>query len=390
MLSSKSHINLINKRIKRNENIIKYFRDALDLPKDDNYKYNICSNCGVNMEVLQQNYVCPVCGIEFAIQGESYMFVSGSSSSSATTQRLNNYKGYGYYSAIQQKHICNILTIRSEICKVISIPQHVIESTAKYYNDIQQISLNLYDESNTVKGSKKYLHRGNTLLKILAACLYIISSHAGYPFKPSEIVAFMNIHGDSFSNGIVELYKLSSLGLIEIPQSKNIEYYFIIRYLKELGIIPNDNASSIQDFSINNKYTSVTVDSEGKSMAQSTLQNEIDQFSATHDSSKLNSEAKRYVNFVISILNRSKEYNICLGSFKNSRVIGSIWILIDCVGIQKTQADLEKVCSGVKKNTFMKFVYEVYNSINVFHDIFIVNGIKPPRRPKKIVGVEFN
>jgi len=333
-------------QIKRNNNINKYFMQALDLTEESICRYNVCSNCNINMEVNGQNYVCPVCKIEFVIQGESFAYDGNAFKGGGGMHRINNGIGYGDYSVIQQRHIYHILSMRAKKCTKVNIPQYVLQSTAKFYNEIQQISINLYDGENKVCGKKKYLHRGNMLFKILAACLYITSAHSGLPFKPSEISIFMNIHGESFSNGTVELFRLSSLNLIELPPFRNVEYNFALRYLTSLGIV-------------------------------------------NYKGEELDNQSKIYINFIIGILNRAKEYNICMGSFRNSRVIGTIWILIDCTGIDKTVTELEEVCSRVKKNTFIKFANAVYGRINIFHDIFEVSGIRPPKRPKKLSWAAF-
>jgi hypothetical protein len=89
----------------------------------------------------------------------------------------------------------------------------------------------------------------------------------------------------------------------------------------------------------------------------------------------LNLENPAYSKFVIELVNRTEELKIGMNSQLSSKIVGSIWILIDKLKIQITAAQLEKSCDQTKKNTFMKFHKIVMENIDTLSPIFTANNI---------------
>lgn len=348
-----SSLSFLVNRANRDVKILEHFERHFGLCKSDKeemyiYKYNVCDNCGINMNLDDQKYICPQCGLIMVLDGEGYAYDNNKSTCGMSMKTIDIDLGYGDYSIIQRKQIYQILRRRAKECDTY-VPDFIIRATTKFYNDIQQITIDQFNLEGELCGKKKYLHRGNTLIRILAAVMYHMAQKCRMPLRPSEVSAFMRLPDDSISAGLVELIKLNVLGLIELPKICDIEHDYALRYLADLQIISFKGPAGNENLDY-----------------------------------KLDHRAENYIDFIDKILARARKLHIGLGSVRNSRVIGVIWILIKCERFDISISRLEMVCSRVKKNTFGKFADKICQNINLFEDIFRAENIRFPPRPKKL------
>lgn len=214
------------------------------------------------------------------------------------------------YSRTQIKNIYDQLKQLQLHYSGAKISLDVLQSVAARYNSIQK----LIKESSTI--NEKFVRRGDIKNEILAALIYFECVRQNNPRKRSDIALFMGLPIQGFSRGEDTLRNLAANKFFDIPECDHIVGY-TERYFEALRI-----------------------------------------------------ENPKYDAFVIAIVKRSVELNICVSSQIPSRVAGAIYIVITQCKLASTVADLELAADNTKKNTFMKFYNAVMSNYTEFVDLF--------------------
>jgi hypothetical protein len=284
-----------------------------------------CSECGGVMMKVTDGMQCELCG--------KTKRMSDTVNDAATCGK--NYNAINYQK-LQAKNIRDLLTQNKGITG-IDIHRNILTAAAKTYNEIQTLTKDETDIDGKVIKSKKYIKRGNVKNEILAALIYFECLKQGFGVKKQEIASFMRLSKSGFSNGESEVLRLHSEGRISISLESEIISSFARKYLEKMGLIDVPN----------------------------------------------------YYDFVVKIVDRSIRYRVGTSNTVNSKVIGTISLLVEKEGLDITHQQIETTCDETRKNTFLKFHKEIDRNIMRFIDIFDELGIKHGIKGLRKIPIEY-
>lgn len=280
--------------------------------ESEDAQYNKCASCHAIMTTAGMYYQCTNCGITVTNDtlDEPGREASGGRIRITTGANKGRYRNVNNnYSQTQVKNIFDQLKQLQLHYSGAGISLDVLQAVATKYNSIQR----LIKEFNA---DEKFVRRGDIKNDILAGLIYFECIRQIKPRKRSDIALFMGLPTQGFSRGENTLRDLAARKFFDIPECDHIVGY-TERYFEALRI---DNP--------------------------------------------------KYDAFVIALVKRSTERNICVSSQIPSRVAGAIYIVITQCKLQTTVAELEVAADNTKKNTFMKFYNAVMNNWPEFADLF--------------------
>jgi hypothetical protein len=287
-------------------------------------QYNYCVECSLPMELMSNEYHCKYCGLTRVNDSEL-----GKSLADVTSNMVTGSAGTRYYSVTndytrtQYKMILDQLTAYEKQYTGSSIPKNVIEATAKAYNSIQrEVTDTVYDKEGNIKGDKAFVRRAAQKNRVLAAILYYECIRHKCFRKKREIANFMGLKTDGFAKGEDLIRDLVDSGQIDLHIDDETVEVFVDRFMDALNITN-----------------------------------------------------QQYYDFVVALVNKSEECNICMNSQLSSKVVGAIWVLIQKYKLPITINELEKATNSTKKSTFTKFSNSVTADKSVFAGIFRQFGI---------------
>ena len=276
-------------------------------------QHNKCPECHMMMMTAGTYYQCTNCGLTTANEtlDEPDREASGGRIRITTGVNKGRYRNVNNdYSRTQIKNIYDQLRQLQLHYNGAKISLDVLRAVATKYNAIQK----LIKESETT--DEKFVRRGDIKNEILAGLIYFECIRENNPRKRSDIALFMGLPVQGFSRGEDTLRDLSAQGFFDIPECDQIVGY-TERYFEALRI-----------------------------------------------------ENPKYDAFVIAVVKRSTERNICVSSQIPSRVAGAIYLVIVRCKLTTTVSELEIAADNTKKNTFMKFYNAVMNNHTEFADLF--------------------
>lgn len=298
-----------------------------------NERFNHCKPCDVAMVLVAEGYQCPNCySISEMVGGfkdSSNTNNHGSILSSTSGSKLLVISTYTLKS--QKKTILLQLTcLNAEYTSAPKIPQIILERTAQKYNDTQNIIIEKYDHTGAIVSEKKFVRRGNIKNETLGAWLYYCCIKGGTSRKKTDIAAFMKLTTNGISRGCNILRTLHNEGKVTIPLFSEPSQTFTRRYLIALGLYTCDHQSNVPT-----------------------------------------DESIRYEGFVNDLVAAAIKKHFMLNSMKSSKIVGSIWILIQHLKLPITSSHLEKMCDKTRKNTFSRFSKAISDNLLRFLDIFL-------------------
>lgn len=279
-------------------------------------KYNYCPDCPDTPMVLSQNeYQCPQCGqVRGYEEAKDHDDVAGGSVRITTgTSKGRYFTNNGDYAKTQKKFILEQLIQNQSAFTGNAFPRDVLNAVATQYNSIQKL---------ITEDEKKFVRRGNIKDEVLAGLIYFECVRKGLVRKKKDIATFMKLPTNGFSRGEDILRNLQAEGRIDIPVDAEPIEGFVDRYLEALNI---DNQS--------------------------------------------------YAQFITKLVQESERKKIGMSSQLSSKIVGSIWLLINKCDLKITAAQLEKAADNTKKNTFVKFYKIVGENIAELRHVFIEFGI---------------
>lgn len=320
--------------------------DSSGVPKEESHsnRYDICSECKVSMNKVNDGYECPSCHIVNSIEGDIKDCSEDSFSMIRTRvgQRSIVNSATTNYERIQRRTLVNQLhRLNEEYNSDNKIPRDVINNTARLYNEIQKLDIDCV-EDGVIVGQKKFVRRGNVKDEILGACLYYESLRSnGVARTKKDIAKFMKLKDGGISRGEEVLRKLHNSGKINIPMNIYPIEDFVERYLRALDLLEYAE----------DRYHFICED-------------------------VLDDNSKRYKGFVVDLVEASRRKKVGIKCVLNTKIAGSIWVLVYHEKVHVEPKEMEKACDGVKKNTFMKFFNLIEKNIKKFVDVFEKYGVK--------------
>lgn len=297
---------------------------------NNNNEIDYCYDCDMKMQISADHYKCQQCGqiskLRVDINDES-------KHNSNNAIRINNGKGKGRYynvnsdyTKIQYKVIMDqLIQNQTDYISVSSssFPMSVLEAAATKYNKIQkEVPTPILDESGNIIGQKKFVHRGDIKNEVLAALIYFAFIDEGIVRKKKDIATFMKLPSAGLSRGENLLRNLEATGEIELPINKEPIIGFVDRYFEILNI-----------------------------------------------------DSPNYKLFVIDIVDTSETINLGMSSHIPSKIVGTMWLLIQKCKLNINSDQLGKAADDIKKNTFMKFFNILKVNTIKFKDIFTRHNI---------------
>lgn len=318
--------------------------DGVVKGSDCSDRYDICLECGVCMKKVNDGYECPSCNIINSIEGDIKDCSEDAFSMICTRigQRSVVNSASTNYERIQRRTLINQLyRLNEEYDSDNKIPRDIIYNTARLYNDIQKLDVDCI-EDGVIVGQKKFVRRGNVKDEILGACLYYESLRSnGVARTKRDIAKFMKLKDGGISRGEEVLRKLHNAGKINIPMNINPVEDFAERYLHALDLIEYAE----------DRYHLIC---EGV----------------------LSDKSRRYKDFVVDLVEASRRRKVGIKCVLNTKIAGSIWVLVYHEKVHVEPKEMEKACDGVKKNTYMKFFNLIEKNKHKFVDIFEKYDIK--------------
>lgn len=311
--------------------------------------FNYCIYCEICMIQLQDgSYQCNDCGYFKEMLGE-FNGIDDQHENNGVMKKCSR-SGAIYsitidYTATQKKQLLKELLDLNNVCTdETKIPKNILRETAEMYNKIQTITTDkngkINDGINNVEGETKWVRRGRVKKEIMGAILYYLLIKHGVARQKNDIIKFMGFQSGGLSQGILILEDLilqdvlkSDLGdIVEMDTTE----VFIDRYLTALGL------------------------------------NEFDD----------------YKSFIIDIINESIRRRIGVSSMNNSKIVGTIYLLIKKLKLDFTIDKIETACDNKRKNTFTNFTNEIEANILKFYPIFKKYKIPTGLDEKYIVRVK--
>jgi transcription initiation factor TFIIIB Brf1 subunit/transcription initiation factor TFIIB len=290
-------------------------------------KHNYCPDCpNIAMETNGNEYQCPQCGqtrSDIECDKDHNDTVNSSIRRTTGSNKGKYYTINGDYAKTQHKSIYDQLLQNQRTWTGTAFPNDVLNAVADQYNQLQKvITEDINDDEGKTIGKKKFVRRGNIKDEVLAALIYYECVRKKIVRKKNDIAGFMKLHTQGWSKGDEILRELAALGKIDLLLDEEPIIGFVEQYMETLNL---DNPS--------------------------------------------------YNKFIIELVEKSEELKIGMKSHLPSKIVGSIWILIEKLGLKITQSQLETSCNNCKKNTFMKFRDIVINNMGAFAPVFVANNI---------------
>lgn len=282
----------------------------------------ICPDCNEQMTINDEyEFVCVECGAVNKIDGEisnrmpTLRFNSGLKISNGNNSRVIHIQSD--YSETQRRQTYNHLIQLNNQYNGFKYPKNILRDVAEEYNKIQQhIFINAEGKET------KFVKRGNVKDEILGALLYYKCVTENMTRKRKDIAEFMKLPNNGISSGEETLSTLNATGVISIPVNVNPCESYTELYLERLELDP-----------------------------------------------------KLYKDFIVELIGRAVELNVGMSSIMNSKVIGTIWLIVQKQKLKIPYTEIETKCDGIKKNTFMKFTNNIEKNIIRFIDIFVKYNI---------------
>ena len=170
----------------------------------DSSNYTYCDVCSIPMNMTSGGLECPQCFVVKRICGSLQDCTDDS-----TGVIKYSMDGRCMFTSIpdntrsQKKQILDQLlklNDRYQHSGARPIPKNIIEKTAQNYNDIQKITIDVY-ENGKIIGTKKFVKRGNIKDETLGACLYYACIESGVARREKDIAEFMCLLSNGISRG---------------------------------------------------------------------------------------------------------------------------------------------------------------------------------------------
>jgi hypothetical protein len=268
------------------------------------------------------------------------------------------------------------------------LPRTIIPLVIARYMAIIKLELDNIDGNGLYIGKKKFVRRGNVKKEIIGALIYYECIKEGVPFKKKEIAALLCLAKEGISRGEDIIRSLAADQKIVLPRALNVTQDYISRY-----------------------FTALLAEAAKSNLDARALQ------------------WPRAQAFIYDLITDAPKFGLGINMIETTRIIGAIWFLIAIfdaeatipvidslatvvnltTAIAPTEAILpttesmlaasipttvsipsasinaitiEKVCHGVKKNTFQKFSTSLAEKIEKFRPLLESYNIKTKKSPK--------
>jgi predicted RNA-binding Zn-ribbon protein involved in translation (DUF1610 family) len=315
----------------------KIFDQLCDVDKsssDEDDSQGFCSSCNVSMNFIEEThtYECPECHEQKEIECGKRDYTDDKSNiigvikMNSKSYRRCSYNNYTDYRKNQHRVIFNKLENWNQTYGGPKLPKHIINRVSSLYYQIQLTEIGDEDRD------RRFIRRRDTVNEILGALIYHVCIDEKSPRRKSEIVDMINksegcsgiAGGDSILRELVADGKVQlKLEPLTIEDENNIMVQFTERFLESLGI---------------NK--------------------------------------QNYKSFVCDMVNASKRKKIGISSLTTSKIIGSIWVLIQHEKVDISKETLMNTCDNIRATTFLRFAAAIEDNILKFIKVFEDNGIK--------------
>lgn len=304
--------------------------DAADIRPAMPKAHTDCDDCGVPMVLDRNCYICNKCGAvkDGADQLEhSAPTVASAVSLLSGNGKLQIFNASGSADksradAIEISLLCNQRDYAAKNGGRIAFPHQILSAVATRFAEIQR--------QHVAEGYGPFIHRGDVRRCFIAALLRDECGHQQYAVKTDTIAEFMQLNTAGFSDGDAILLDLVEKGLTTMydscPTVKYVEKYLEFLEIKE----------------------------------------------------------RRYVNFVIDIVEISETIKLCMSSHIQSKIVGAISLLVSCIDRPDiTSKRIERDTDNTKENTFKKFHTAVIENLSMFIDAFDAHEIEYPTLPPR-------
>ena len=260
----------------------------------------ICDECDIPLEIFGISLTCPQCGMKKPYEAEDEIsYVSRGLYTDCDDDTVEfRIKGAGGTICPRKKTTspANKLTQKRNTERQMLSFAHMKTGGCVIPNYIYKKAGDLYFDHV----QKYMIKRADVRVGIMAACVYYECVREELARKPTEIAQALAIDKKYINKGFKTLHALVGLGLIDIPIHVDTKPHFVKRYFELLRI------------------------------------------------------DKIYVKFVLDIIQFSLEYRIAASSQDISRVVGAIYVLIECLGSPVSKEYIAEKCS-ISKATFARF-----------------------------------
>lgn len=300
--------------------------NEISLPESE-LKYNYCPDCKIPMSLSHNDYYCNSCGCIKECIGDINKNHSDTINStiriSTGSSKGRYYNVNGDYSVTQLKTIMVQLKSNRSAWNGKSIPQNILSAAAIEYNKIQKyVTEDDITDNGRIRGQKKIVRRGDIKDEMLAALIYFIAVNEKTPLKKIDIANFMHLPNGGFARGENTIRRLVSSKKLKLVIGEECAEDYTDRYLDGLNITDS-----------------------------------------------------KYRDFIIAVVDYSEKRKICMSSQLSSKVVGAIWVVIQCCKLGISAEKLEEASDNTKRNTFTKFYTAVMKNKNIFMVYFIKYGI---------------
>lgn len=260
---------------------------------EDTAEETICNTCGVPMQVsASSEYECPRCHKIVELEGVRNDHVTGNVN---VRMKLRGRRCVisiaGGNNDSQRRELISTFMQLGDSYAGPKIPRDVLIRAANDYIEIQQ---------STTAG-KKFVRRGSIREEVLSGLVYYECKRAAIYRKKKDVAEFMQLRNAGFSRGEDILRKLHVGGHISLPVNDDHTEDLLERYIEAMGI------------------------------------------------------DVKYRAFIYDIVTLTEEMKIGMSSQISTKIIGTIWLLSEHVGLGFTLQEIEQRGDNIKKNTFLKF-----------------------------------
>lgn len=301
--------------------------------------YNHCPNCKIPMTISNNEYHCENCGLSTASVGSDDVSLEATSGAIRIGSGPNKGRFYNYggdYARTQRQAIMKQLTCNTNEYHGSQFPPNILARVATIYNTIQKqtvMQLVSFGQGAGIDGEdqvplmipRRNVWRGDIKDEILASLIYFVCIDECTFRKKGDIADFMHLPSKGFSRGEEILRMLHAEGNTDIPVCEAGITGFTDRYLEALCL-----------------------------------------------------DDPRYELFITEICNLSETKKMGMSSKMSSKVVGTLWIIIENCKLNITLEKLDKATDKTKKSTFIKFSRVVADNMGTFGPIF--DKYKIPRR----------
>lgn len=338
--------------------------DQLRMSLQEQLPPNYCPDCRIPMTISLGEYQCTGCALQVggAEETRDPEEVSGGSIRIATgVNKGRLYNPTADYAKAQLKAVilqldkkhreymnCVDAQIKAQTgpvttdVRAVRVPfrRDVLAAAAGRYNEIQKFVTESSVDKDGKTVTRKFVRRGNIRDEVLAALIYFEGIRLGVPRQKRDISLMMALPNCGFSSGEDILRTLQAQKLINIAIRDAPAEGYADRYIGALNLTNNQDG----------------------------VPNKTD---------------RRYVDFVVGLVDISNQYKIGMNSQLSSKIVGAIWILIEALGLDVSYSRLEQVADNTKRNTFNKFAKIVKDHPLAFKCVFEKHGIPMDRLKSK-------